>query len=93
MYVLIDRQSGSISFLEDKMQAFLSMIQRGAAVVEKPPSLQIIEDNSDDNFILTCALKANTDYLISGDTHLKRLESYKGPHSVSPSEFLPSSIE
>ena len=73
---------------EDKIRAFLAAIQRVADVVENPPSLWIIEDDPDDNFTLGCALGAHADYLVSGDIHLKRLESYKGIQIVSPSEFL-----
>ena len=70
------------------VQVFLAAIQRVADVVENPPPLQVIEDDPDDNVILSCALGAGADYLVSGDIHLRRLRSHKGIKIVSPSEFL-----
>lgn len=77
-----------ITLPEDKIQVFLSSIQRISIVVENLPSLQVIEDDPDDNVILACAMKAKVDYLVSGDNHLRKLGSYKGIRIVSPAEFL-----
>ena len=77
-----------ISLNKDKVNAFLSTIQKVAKVMEDLPSLQVIDDDPDDNVILACALKANADYLVSGDIHLKQLGRYEGVPIVSPSEFL-----
>ena len=47
-----------------------------------------IEDDPDDDLILGCAVGAKADYLVSGDTHLRKLRDYKGIQIISPSEFL-----
>jgi len=73
---------------ENKIQAFLFSIQKIAMIVENLPSLQIIEDDPDDNMVLACAIKIKADYLFSGDTHLRKLGSYKGIQIISPTEFL-----
>jgi putative PIN family toxin of toxin-antitoxin system len=86
--LLKPRIQRKIMLPEDKIQVFLSSIQRVAIVVENLPSLQIIEDDPGDNVILACALKAQVDYLVSGDAHLRKLGSYKKTQIVSPVESL-----
>jgi putative PIN family toxin of toxin-antitoxin system len=80
------RERGQLT--EDRIRQFLAILQTVAGIVPNPPSLQVIEDDPDDNIILGCALGAQADYLVSGDMHLKRLGSYEGIRIVSPSEFL-----
>jgi putative PIN family toxin of toxin-antitoxin system len=77
-----------VGLTEDRIQAFLSTLQMIADIVKDPPSLQVIEDDPDDNSILACAIGAGTDYLVSGDIHLKQLKNYKGIKVISASEFL-----
>jgi len=80
------RRRGQLT--EDKIREFLTTLQAVADIVRNPPSLQVIEDDPDDNIVLGCAIGAQTDYLVSGDAHLKRLSSHEGIRIVSPSEFL-----
>jgi len=86
--LLKPRIQRKIMLSEDRIQAFLSSIQRVAIVLINLPSIQVIEEDPDDNMILACALNVQADYLVSGDVHLRKLESYKGIRIVSPAEFL-----
>jgi len=86
--LLKPRIQRKIMLPENKIQAFLFSIQRIAVIVENLPSLKIIEDDPDDNMILACAIKIKADYLVSGDTHLRKLGSYKGIQIISLTEFL-----
>ena len=63
---------------EDEVRAFSVVVQTVANIVENPPLLQVIENDPDYNAILACAVGAKADYLVSGDAHLKQLESYMG---------------
>ena len=47
----------------------------------------IAEDSSDDKF-LECAVDGKADWIVSGDRHLLRLESFRGVKIGSPAEFL-----
>jgi putative PIN family toxin of toxin-antitoxin system len=71
----------------DKITNFLSDIQNIAHIVNDIPSIDIIKADPDDNTILACALKAQADYIISGDRHLKQLGFYKDIQIVSPVAF------
>jgi uncharacterized protein len=50
--------------------------------------IERVEDDPDDNRVLECAVTANVDYLITGDPHLLRLESYEQMRIVSPATFI-----
>ena len=62
----------------------------GIAVIVKPTRrINIIEQDPTDNKILECALKAEADYIISGDTkHLQPLKEFQGIPILSPAKFL-----
>ena len=71
----------------DKISTFLSDIQNIAHIVIDIPSIDIIKNDPDDNIILACALKAQADYIVSGDKHLIQLASYKWIQIVTPMIF------
>ncbi len=81
----IQKRSG---MTEAEMSAFLTNLRSVAVVVEALPALQVIKDDPDDDLILACAVKAQADYLVSGDTHLLQLQTYEGIQIVSPAQFL-----
>ena len=49
-----------------------------ARIVEPRESLQVIEADPTDDRILECAIAANAEALVSGDTHLLSLGSFRG---------------
>lgn len=75
-------------FTEAEIDAFVNTLRAIAVVVSDIPSLLVIQDDPDDNLILACAVKAQADYLVSGDAHLKQLKAYQGIQMISPAEFL-----
>ena len=50
--------------------------------------IDMIKKDPDDNRILECALTANADFIISGDSHLLELKVFKGIQIISPTDFL-----
>ena len=47
-----------------------------------------IEEDTDDNRILECAIAGNVDYLITQDKHLLKLAEYQGIKIITPKELL-----
>jgi predicted nucleic acid-binding protein len=47
-----------------------------------------VPDDPDDNRIVECAVKAGSDYLVTGDKHLLRVGSYGLLSIVKVAEFL-----
>ncbi len=54
----------------------------------KIPSLNIVEDDPDDNKFIECAVALNSKIIISGDKHLKDIKKYIDIEIMSPREFL-----
>jgi predicted nucleic acid-binding protein len=47
----------------------------------------VIGDPSDD-LVLDCAVAASAQYLVTGDAHLLRLQTYQQVTIISPQDFL-----
>ena len=58
------------------------------AIVKPDRSINFIIDDPDDNKILECAVEADADIIISGDSHLLSIGSYKGIKILSPRQFI-----
>ncbi|MBI5559072.1 MAG: putative toxin-antitoxin system toxin component, PIN family [Deltaproteobacteria bacterium] len=69
--------------LEDLLAslAAFAVITPGKLVVE------VVSADPDDNMFLACALEGRADYLVSGDTHLLTLKTYRHISIVTPQEF------
>jgi predicted nucleic acid-binding protein len=50
--------------------------------------LQVVERDPDDDKFLEVALAGDADYIVSGDTHLTDLESFRELPILTPREFL-----
>ncbi|MBI4332524.1 MAG: putative toxin-antitoxin system toxin component, PIN family [Chloroflexi bacterium] len=51
-------------------------------------NLRVIKDDPADDRFVIAAVEKKADYIVSGDSHLKKLKAYRGIRVVSPSEFL-----
>ena len=50
--------------------------------------IQEIKADEADNHVLECAVEANADHIVSGDSHLLELKKYRSMQVVSPQQFL-----
>lgn len=57
-------------------------------IVRPARSINLIKDDPDDNRILECAVGADAEIIISGDSHLLSLASYKSIKIMSPRQFI-----
>ena len=62
-------------------------ISNVATVLKNAPWLNVLSDDPD-NRILECALKAEADFLVTGDKHLIKLRSYEDCKITKLSAFL-----
>ncbi len=65
----------------------LRAIQTNTTTVKPKLKLQIIED-PEDNKIIECALTANADFIVTGDSHLLKLFRFKKTRIQTPKEFF-----
>lgn len=76
-------------YLQKKdIESLIHLIEQEAVILPNPSKVNIIKDDPDDNEILACALEAEAQYIVSGDTHLLSLRQYKDIKIVTAREFL-----
>jgi len=75
-------------FTEEEKEDFLEIVLSYSILVEPEEEVEMIKEDPDDNKFLECSLKANADYMISGDQHLLGLRRFKSIEIISPKEFL-----
>lgn len=59
-----------------------------SAYYANTPKISEIREDPSDNAILSCAVAAEPDYIISGDKHLLELKSFRGIPVLTPAQFL-----
>lgn len=57
-------------------------------ITEPDIEIHYITEDEDDNRILECAVSAECDYIVSGDSHLLSIGKYKSIEIKSVSDFL-----
>ena len=75
---------------EKELQELLQIFAEGHNIVfaASTPSLEIVEQDPNDNMFIECAVALRCSHIISGDKHLKSIENYMGIRIVSPKDFL-----
>jgi len=71
----------------------MGKINRKALIVTPAKRLKILEADEPDNRILECAVKANADFIITGNKRHFPFEEFKGSKIVTPREFINSISE
>ncbi len=75
-------------FTDDQKSKFVAIITELATITETNTSLDIIKEDPSDNAILESDIESKADYIISGDDHLLKLESYHNIKIVTATQFL-----
>ena len=70
-----------------RIAQLISSISDIATVLKATPSLKVLSDDPD-NRILECAIKAEADFLVTGDKHLLKLRMYGNFQLIKLSNFL-----
>jgi putative PIN family toxin of toxin-antitoxin system len=72
---------------EGGRKELLLYLELFAEVVEPTDSVTVCRDPKD-NHILSCAVKAGVDFIVSGDDDLLVLKTFRGIPILKPKEFL-----
>jgi len=72
---------------KQRIVQLITSISNVATVLKTTPWLKVLSDDPD-NRILECALKAEADFLVTGDKHLLKLRSYENCEIIKLSAFL-----
>jgi putative PIN family toxin of toxin-antitoxin system len=76
------------SFSETLQAEIIETIFTISSAIYTKKSLNIINDDPEDNKILECALTAGVDFIVTGDKHLLNLKSFRGIEIITPEDFL-----
>ena len=84
---LARKLEGKFDWEKRNIVQLITSISNVAAVLKTEPWLKVLSDDPD-NRILECALKAETNFLVTGDKHLLKLRSYENFKIITLSAFL-----
>jgi uncharacterized protein len=83
-----ERVNKHLKLTSKELDSFLKHYQSIVINVDPQKTLDVIEDDPDDNRILECALEAKASYIVSVDHHLLQLKEYQSIVILSPASFL-----
>jgi putative PIN family toxin of toxin-antitoxin system len=75
-------------FSEALQAEIIETIFGASFVVSISETLNIIDDDPEDNKILECAVSADVDFIISGDKHLLKFKNFRDIEILTPEEFI-----
>lgn len=75
-------------FSEEEKEKFLEIFLKKTLIVEPEKGVEVLKVGPSNNRVLGCALEADADFIVSGDSHLLDLEEFRGIEILSPDEFL-----
>ena len=75
-------------FDSEKTLSLIEELHSICVVVNPKTTVNIVKDDPEDNKVLECALEARADFIITGDSHLLTLSSFRGIKIVSPKQFV-----
>jgi putative PIN family toxin of toxin-antitoxin system len=73
---------------EEAITAALSQLDDCSVHVQPAETLDVIQDDPDDNRILECAVAAQAGFIVSGDNHLLRLGRYRSIRILKVADFM-----
>ncbi len=71
-----------------RREELLREYRRVAILVEPSERLRVVQDDPDDDVFIECAVEADADYIVSGDSHLTDLGSVRGIEILAPAAFI-----
>lgn len=71
----------------DQIKRFVQLLSKYFYKTTSSLNSKVIDEDPEDNKILTSAIEGRADLIISGDIHLKKLRSYQGIEIITPKEF------
>ncbi len=76
------------AYEKNVIRSIISEIEQISKLFNDYPEIDLVKQDSKDNHVLSCALQAKVDYLVTGDRDLLTLNPHGNLKMLSPSEFL-----
>jgi len=81
-------QRPKFGFSFEQTIAIAEELQSTFTLLKPDISIDAVSADPDDNRILECAVKANADFIVSGDSHLLDMKQFHGIKILSAREYL-----
>jgi len=81
-------QRSKFDYSPEMMQIILTELMSISDFVNPSETINIVAEDPEDNRILECAVAANADYVITGDSHLLKLNKYLNIDVLNVAVFL-----
>lgn len=72
----------------DRAEEAVAQVALIASIVEPSERVEVVAADPADDYVLEAALAAEAEVIVSGDSHLLRLESWRDIRIVSPADLL-----
>lgn len=79
---------GKFQVLPSDAQMVRAKLEQVAEVVSRAQTVDVIEDDPDDDRVLECAIAGRADCIVSGDRHLLKLQRYEGISIVTARQLM-----
>ncbi|MDE0468222.1 MAG: putative toxin-antitoxin system toxin component, PIN family [Candidatus Poribacteria bacterium] len=76
------------TYSSDTVEIFIEYLRNISTVVTQLPEIRVIERDPKDDMIISCAIAASANYIISRDRDLLDLGNYQQIQIVTPEEFI-----
>ena len=81
-------QRPKFGFTPSQCLNIIDELHRACEIIKPSSELSVQITDPDDKIILACAADANADYIITGDSDLKRLHAFKDIQILTPALYL-----
>jgi len=81
-------QRSKFDYSPEMIQIILTELMSISDFVNPSETINIVAEDPEDNRILECAVAANADYVITGDSHLLKLNKYLNIDILNVAVFL-----
>jgi len=75
-------------YTDEEIKRIMEKVFQFATLIEPKNKLNVVKEDPDDNMIIECAAESKSDYIITYDRHLLKLEKYADIRIIKPEEAM-----
>ena len=77
-----------IKLSDESIKEWVEFIIQNSEIVEPKEKVDVVKDDPDDNKVIECALASGSEYILTYDNHLLKLNEFRGIKIIKPEELL-----
>ena len=76
-----------IGWTQENIVAYVNELRKGSLIVPAKTKVNVCRD-PDDNMVFSCAMEAQSDYIVSGDEDILDIGIFQGIPTLPPAQFV-----